>query len=48
MDSVISWFIACILSCGGLIWCLVKAAEEKARYRKEQSEIETHFTTLIR
>jgi hypothetical protein len=48
MDSVISWVMAAILSCGGLIFCLFKAASEKARYKKENEEFFTHFNTSLR
>lgn len=48
MDSVISWTVAMILSCGGLIFCLCKAANEKAKYREENEKFFTHFNTLMR
>jgi len=48
MDSVVSWVMAAILSCGGLIFCLFKAASEKARYKKENEEFFTHFNTSLR
>ena len=47
MDSVISWTVAAILSGGGFIFCLCKAANEKARYREENEKFFTHFNTLI-
>lgn len=48
MDSVVSWVILAMLSCGGLVYCLIKAAEERARYKKENEEFFTHFNTSFR
>ena len=48
MDSVVSWAILAILSCGGFVFCLCKAASEKARYKEENEKFFTHFNTSLR
>lgn len=38
MDSVVSWFMAVVLSLIGSVWFINKAEEEKRRNRRENDD----------